>query len=548
MSHLALANIVAGLGLFLSGLRMVDGNLRQATGRRLRSMIGRLTRSAWLSGLVGIATGALVQSSSGIVFILVSMVASGLTTVRQALPIVTWSNVGCAALIFAAVIDLRLAILYLVGLAGAAFAFDRTHRQHAIGALFGVGMLFYGIELMKSGAEPLRQTAWLAGALDDGGRSYFLAFAGGALFSFLTQSATAVSILAIGLAQTALLGPFPAMMTIYGANVGSTIARMLLSSTLHGSVRQLTAHQDLFKISGAVLFVLLLVLEAQLGVPLVLALVTRLSDRIDRQMALVFLLFNLTMAIVFTVAAPKLLHLLERWFPPDTQEDASKPQFLYDEALDEPATALDLIEREQLRLVRRLRGYPEAMRTPSGSSKRTEARLLREPFGTMIDRIEAFQHELVNRDLGPAETERLTRLQSRLGLIVYIEDGLRSLVAVTESVPLEGRLGNLVSTFVEAVDFVLLALLDALEAQGGAPLEMLTRITEDRGDLMERVRQKYLANEDGVGKQDRAILLQVTSVFERVVWMAQRLARQIATDGRDAALLGATDEGDVKKR
>ena len=59
----------------------------------------------------------------------------------------TWANVGCCALVFASVLDLRFAILYLIGLAGAAFAFDRSHRSHALGAVFGVGMLFYGIEL-----------------------------------------------------------------------------------------------------------------------------------------------------------------------------------------------------------------------------------------------------------------------------------------------------------------------------------------------------------------------------------------------------------------
>ena len=123
-----LASIIAGLGLLFSGLRMVDANLRQATGRKLRTMIGRLTGNAWIASLVGVATGALVQSSSGIVFILVSLVTSGLTTVTAVLPIITWANVGSSALIFAAFLDLRLAILYLIGVAGAAFGLTARTR------------------------------------------------------------------------------------------------------------------------------------------------------------------------------------------------------------------------------------------------------------------------------------------------------------------------------------------------------------------------------------------------------------------------------------
>src|SRR5262249_27217177 len=205
----------------------------------------------------------------GVVFILVSLVTSGLTTVRQALPVLTWANVGCSALIFATVLDLRVAILYLIGLAGAAFAFDRSHRSHALGAVFGIGMLFYGIELMKSGADPIKQYPWLTQGLNGDHRSYLVALVAGAVFSFVTQSSVAVSILAIGLAQTDLLGPFQTMMTIYGANVGSTFARRVLSSTLKGSVRQLTAYQDLFKLVGAILFVSLLYTESLGKVPLV---------------------------------------------------------------------------------------------------------------------------------------------------------------------------------------------------------------------------------------------------------------------------------------
>src|SRR5262249_53092609 len=147
---------------------------------------------------------------------LVSLTTSGLTTVRRALPIVIWTNVGCCALIFMGVVDLRLTFLYLLGVAGTAFAFDRSHKSVGLGAIFGVGMLFYGIELMKSGVEPLRHLPWFSDMLV-GDHSYFVALFIGAAFSFLTQSSAAVAMLVIGLGQTGLIGPYPAMMALYGA-------------------------------------------------------------------------------------------------------------------------------------------------------------------------------------------------------------------------------------------------------------------------------------------------------------------------------------------
>jgi hypothetical protein len=39
------------------------------------------------------------------------------------------------------------------------------------------------------------------------------------------------------------------------------------------------------------------------------------------------------------------------------------------------------------------------------------------------------------------------------------------------------------------------------------------------------VRQEYFAGEGSSQGADRAVLLQVTSIFERVVWMVQRMSR-----------------------
>ena len=83
------------------------------------------------------------------------------------------------------------------------------------------------------------------------------------------------------------------------------------------------------------------------------------------------------------------------------------------------------------------------------------------------------------------------------------------------------------STFVEGLDFVLMTMLAALETNDPDRIALLLDITEDRGNLMEQVRQNYLSEEGSVSTADRVVLLHVTSVFERIIWMTQRLARGI---------------------
>ena len=226
------------------------------------------------------------------------------------------------------------------------------------------------------------------------------------------------------------------------ANVGSTFARMVLSSGLKGSVRELTAYQDLFKVTGAVLFVTLLYVEVLTGVPLVRAFLGRLSPRVDRQMALVFLLFNLVTAMLFTLAQPLVCDLLERWMPADAEgypvEDAVSVRGGARRARDGPRSNREGAaaprqapaparggHADRSRLVRACRGAarPEALRRGRRPGR-------------------AVQHELMNRQLDPGETERLMNLQSRPSLIVYLEDSLRAITAATDAVSAEGRLGS----------------------------------------------------------------------------------------------------------
>jgi len=301
---------------------------------------------------------------------------------------------------------------------------------------------------------------------------------------------------------------------------------MVLTTGLRGSVRQLTAFQDLFKITGAVIFCTLLYIEVFARVPLVLALVRLLSTRVDRQMALVFLLFNLTMAVACTLALPAIADLLQYWLPADEQDDLSTPRFIFDEALDEPASALDLIDHEQRSLVRRLRGYTGAMRASPDAPEREKARLIHDPFAKVASRLDHFQHDLANRQLGAVEAERLAKLQNRLSLIVYLEDSVRELFGATTSIPRDGRLGQLIAQLTEGLDFILLTIIDALE-EGGEAVDLLTTITGDRSDLIERVRQRFLADDTAVNAAERAALLHITNVFERTTWMTHRLARMV---------------------
>src|SRR5262249_48503641 len=97
------APVVAGFGLVFLRLHLVGNHLKQAGSRQFRSLIARFTDHAWRGSLLGLLAGVFMQSTSAVAVILASMAASGLVSVRQALPIVLWTNVGTTLIVFVGV-------------------------------------------------------------------------------------------------------------------------------------------------------------------------------------------------------------------------------------------------------------------------------------------------------------------------------------------------------------------------------------------------------------------------------------------------------------
>jgi phosphate:Na+ symporter len=522
---LILAEMVAGVGLFFLGLHLVSGNLHQTSSRRLRTLIAKVTGRFWPASLLGLVAGAVMQSTSAVTVILASMTASGLTTARQALPIVAWANVGTTLLVFIAVLDIRLGILYLLGVSATAFAFSKDIRARtAWGVALGIALLFYGIHLMKSSSADLQGASWFQSFITQAHGSFLLAFSAGTLVSFVTQSTTAVTLIAVTLVKAGMLGADETMMIIYGGNLGSTIARMILASGLKGSSRQVGHFQDLFKISGSILFTALFYLEQRGHVPLVKALVTALSTRLETQMAYVNLIYNLTMAIVFSCLLAPTARLLNRLWPGTEAEDFAKVQYLHPQALEDAETALDLVEKEQARLVTRLPEYVNVLRPAEAARRRVDYRSLHVSFVALHKEVESYCTALFHKQLTAKTYERLTNVQNRHEVIGFIEENVFQLAATVDQGTRSSQLLELVQTFAEALDFILLTAGDATTTLDPADAELLGNLCSDRGELMGRIRNVYLSGAQNLSTQDRSLLLNLTTLFDRTIWMVRRLA------------------------
>ena len=153
----------------------------------------RITRRPLLGMLSGVLLKALTNSSTITTFILISLLKSGSITVMQTLPVIIGHNIGGAALVYMASLDIKVFILFLIGITGLLVTSDRAVRlRTAAGAFLGIGLLFLGLNLIRVGGGSMQDEPWFRMLLQRTSDSYGLAFLAGGLLTFLSQSTAAI--------------------------------------------------------------------------------------------------------------------------------------------------------------------------------------------------------------------------------------------------------------------------------------------------------------------------------------------------------------------
>lgn len=521
---LVAASLLAGLGLFFVGLYFLTENLKKLSGRRLRESIAKWTKQPLLGVFWGGVFMAITQSAAAAMFIFISMMRSGMMSVRQALPMIIGLNMVAGVIVLVLVVDIKIAILFLLGITGIIYTSDKAQALRTLaGAVFGISLLFLGLNTMQEGVAPLSEAEWFEGVLQWTKGSYLLGFAIGAVLSLIVQSSLAVVVLAIAFQKTGLFSLAESIMIVYGANAGSSFLTLLLSSSLSGESKQIAMYQTGYNFAGAIVLVPAFYLEIYGGVPLIKALTEAITQDGAMQIAVVNLLFNAFPGVVLLVLLGPSARVLERFWPETLEEQASKPKYLHDRATEDAESGLHLIELEQGRLVEFLATSLNAMRR---GGDRTKLSAYQEAFKTLSSTIKETISDLSTRQ--QLSEENYDRINTLLGIQDSLESandvvaGLgKNFIALEQS-----HLGaRFVGSAVEGLDTILLTLIDVAKERTTEDADLLNVMTSEDGNGVASVRSAYLAEESELKLESRMKLLAAANHCERLIWLFGSLGR-----------------------
>lgn len=264
-------NLVAGLGFFLYGMKIMGDGLEKAAGDRMSQIIDKLTGNLVKGVLVGTVVTALIQSSSATTVMVVGFINAGIMTLSQAVGVIMGANIGTtitSVLISLQDINSNLWIInifkpdFLAPIAiavGIVFLmFVKKKKYNNIGEILaGFGFLFVGMNMMSSAMEFLKDYKQFQILMTQLQNPILGVLVGTVLTAIIQSSSASVGILQAA-AATGLLTFSSSASIILGQNIGTCVTAMMSAVGANKNAKKAAIIHLIFNILGSFIFLIVL--------------------------------------------------------------------------------------------------------------------------------------------------------------------------------------------------------------------------------------------------------------------------------------------------
>lgn len=359
----SILELLAGLGVFLIGIKMMGDNLEALAGNKLKTMFNRISNNRFAGVAVGAGVTAVVQSSSATTVMVVGFVNAGVMTLNQATAIIMGANIGTTitaqivALQFLPITSFFAALAFV----GVFMQMSKKDNLHKFGSILGgVGILFVGLEFMSLSMEGLSDNEAIRTFIHNTDNPFVLFLIGAALTAVIQSSSATTSIL-IGLGASGLITIRSAIFCTLGINIGTCITAILASIGATANGKRTSFIHFSFNMFGSIVFFII-------GMCMPLSAFDSISHsfggQIETQIAMFHTIFNVSTTLLLLPFVKQVAKLAELVIPSrkpkadalahqqaQSQNDAlavKKLIYLDERFLGTPSIAIMMVRKEIL--------------------------------------------------------------------------------------------------------------------------------------------------------------------------------------------------------
>ncbi|MGI9473801.1 MAG: Na/Pi cotransporter family protein [Rubripirellula sp.] len=395
---------------------MSDG-MQAVAGASLRRMISIVTNNRIMATIVGVVVTCVVQSSSITTVMVVGFVNSGVMELSQAIGVIMGANVGTTITGWILVLKVGKYGLPLLGVSAFGFLFARGDRlRYWAMALMGVGMVFFGLELMKDACAVIKETPAFEQSFQRFSADTYLGVLkcalAGCLLTTLVQSSSATLGITISLAFQGVISYESAAALVLGENIGTTITAFLASLGATTNARRAAYFHIIFNLFGVFWITLIFHWYIQLIQSIIPGDVTAVTmvdgnetfPNTTPAIAATHTVFNVANTLIFLPFLPLFVRLLNRVVPSKDYKEKSKLTDLDIRMLETPLLAIEQSRNEIVKMSAgcvKMLDWVEQLREQDEPDKQLSDKLnhREQILDAMQDEITVFITDLLVNDL-----------------------------------------------------------------------------------------------------------------------------------------------------
>ena len=347
----------------------------------MKAVLAKLTTNRFTGAVAGAFVTSIIQSSSVTTVLVVGFISAGLLTLSQSIGVIMGANVGTT--VTAQIIAFKVThyALALVAVGFAMFFCSKHEKTRHYGhMIMGLGLIFFGMQLMSDGTKPLRSYEPFIQLMRQMDRP-LLAILVAAAFTGLVQSSSATTGIVIALACNGYISLEAGIALIFGANIGTCVTAVLAAVGKSREAKRAALVHIIFNIAGVVIWIGFIgpladvvrtvspaasaesirVATETLRTELAnfdaltseqVARAARRSAETPRQIANAHTIFNVANTLLLIWFTSPLAWLVQRIIPDQRKVSAepAKPRYLDNLLIQTPALAMDIVRMELGRL------------------------------------------------------------------------------------------------------------------------------------------------------------------------------------------------------
>ena len=244
--------LTAGVGLFVFGMNLLEGSIKDLSGREFKIFLQRITKNRISAASGGVVVSAILQSSSLVSLMVLAFVGAGVFTLKNALAMILGANLGTTVTNWLVValgfkVDMEIAAYPSICLGGIMFILFNNKKaiKEISFFFFGFGLLFIAISFIKQAMESQVGTFSFEDYKEMPLVTFLLI---GFLITVIVQSSTITMALVLSALHLSVINFTSAAIIVLGSEIGTTIKIVLGSMGGVSNKKQVAVGNLLFNL------------------------------------------------------------------------------------------------------------------------------------------------------------------------------------------------------------------------------------------------------------------------------------------------------------